>query len=108
MAAESSNTGFHQEHTLNRHAISFQTAAMNNTSEVIPLGNYFALNASTAAMIMPGDSSMLGNSSGLVQAGNSCTSSLVLDSIPGLKHDTGLAVEWSVEEQYKLEEGLVK
>ncbi|KAL1550576.1 hypothetical protein AAHA92_18520 [Salvia divinorum] len=36
------------------------------------------------------------------------TSSLLLDSVPGLKHDTGLAVEWSVEEQYKLEEGLAK
>lgn len=35
-------------------------------------------------------------------------SSLLLDSVPGLKHDTGLAVEWSVEEQYKLEEGLAK
>ncbi|PQP95362.1 uncharacterized protein Pyn_27223 [Prunus yedoensis var. nudiflora] len=32
----------------------------------------------------------------------------LLDSVPGLKHDTGLAVEWSVEEQYKLEDGLVK
>ncbi|KAL6567918.1 hypothetical protein OROGR_001586 [Orobanche gracilis] len=30
----------------------------------------------------------------------------VLDS--GLKHDTGLAVEWSVDEQYKLEQGLAK
>lgn len=35
-------------------------------------------------------------------------SSLLLDTVPGLKHDTGLAVEWSVEEQYKLEEGLAK
>ncbi|KAL6576442.1 hypothetical protein OROHE_000223 [Orobanche hederae] len=26
----------------------------------------------------------------------------------GLKHDTGLAVEWSVDEQYKLEQGLAK
>ncbi|XP_019460800.1 PREDICTED: uncharacterized protein LOC109360388 isoform X3 [Lupinus angustifolius] len=28
--------------------------------------------------------------------------------IPGLKHDAGLAVEWSVDEQYKLEESLVQ
>lgn len=34
--------------------------------------------------------------------------SLLLDTVPGLKHEAGLAVEWSVEEQYKLEEGLVK
>lgn len=32
----------------------------------------------------------------------------VLDSVPGLKHDTGFAVEWSIDEQYKLEEGLAK
>ncbi|XP_027150940.1 uncharacterized protein LOC113751212 [Coffea eugenioides] len=34
--------------------------------------------------------------------------SLLLDTVPGLNHEAGLAVEWSVEEQYKLEEGLVK
>ncbi|XP_042064779.1 uncharacterized protein LOC121808383 isoform X2 [Salvia splendens] len=39
---------------------------------------------------------------------SSSSSPLLLDSVPGLKHDTGLAVEWSVEEQYKLEEGLAK
>lgn len=105
MAAESSNS----EHTLNRHAISFQSAAMNSTSEVIPMANYFGVNASTAGMnmIFPGNSSMIGNTSGLIQAGNSSTS-LLLDSLPGLKHDTGLAAEWTVEEQYKLEQGLAK
>lgn len=41
-------------------------------------------------------------------AGPSSSSPLLLDSVPGLKHDTGLAVEWSVEEQFKLEEGLAK
>ena len=40
-------------------------------------------------------------------AGKSLGSRL-LDTGPGLKHEAGLAVEWSVEEQYKLEEGLVK
>ncbi|KAH7570736.1 hypothetical protein JRO89_XS05G0172900 [Xanthoceras sorbifolium] len=107
MAAESSNTGFHPEHALNRHAISFQSDAINSSSEVIPMGNFYGVNASTAGMILPGNSSMIGNSPGLVRAGSS-SSSLLLDSIPGLKHDTGLAVEWSIEEQYKLEEGLVK
>lgn len=82
--------------------------------------------ASTAAMSMsmnmnmnmrfPGNSSLLGNSSrasapaaGFIQASDSSTS-LLLDSIsiPGIKHDAGLAVEWSVEEQYKLEQGLLK
>ncbi|KAG6396831.1 hypothetical protein SASPL_142988 [Salvia splendens] len=46
----------------------------------------------------------------LFGAQNSINSSLthVLDSFPGLKHDGGFAVEWSVGEQYKLEEGLAK
>ncbi|KAJ6903341.1 hypothetical protein NC651_020748 [Populus alba x Populus x berolinensis] len=69
--------------------------------------------------MLPGSSSLISNntspggsgSDGIVQAqaGNSsASSSLLLDSVPGLKHDAGLAVEWSVEEQYKLEEGLQK
>lgn len=46
----------------------------------------------------------------LFGAQNSLDSSLthVLDSFPGLKHDGGFAVEWSIDEQYKLEEGLAK
>ncbi|KAL8108853.1 hypothetical protein AgCh_025091 [Apium graveolens] len=32
----------------------------------------------------------------------------VLDIVLGLKHEVGLAVEWSVDEQYRLEEGLAK
>ena len=46
----------------------------------------------------------------LFGAQNSLDSSLthVLDSFPGLKHDGGFAVEWSVDEQFKLEEGLAK
>ncbi|KAK4850191.1 hypothetical protein QYF36_004637 [Acer negundo] len=107
MAAESSNTGFHPELVLNRHAISFQSDAINSSSEVIPMGNFYGVNASTTGMILPGNSSMIGNSPVLVRAGSS-SSSLLLDSIPGLKHDTGLAVEWSIEEQYKLEEGLAR
>ncbi|KAL3650643.1 hypothetical protein CASFOL_007046 [Castilleja foliolosa] len=35
--------------------------------------------------------------------GNNC-----LSDSPVLKHDTGLAVEWSVDEQHKLEQGLAK
>ncbi|KAJ8759281.1 hypothetical protein K2173_006801 [Erythroxylum novogranatense] len=117
MAAES-NTGFHQDGTwnsaLHRHAITFQSGAINSTSEMIHMGNYFgmsAVNTSSASMMIPGSSSMINSSPGLVQvqtSNSSGASSLVLDSISGLKHDTGFAVEWSVEEQYKLEEGLLK
>ncbi|KAJ6312775.1 hypothetical protein OIU77_014328 [Salix suchowensis] len=127
MAAES-NTGFHREGTfasaLNRHAISFQSGAINSgcTTDMVPIGmgSYFGINTTTSSSLMlPGTSGLISNnispagcgSGGIVQAqaGNSsASSSLLLDSVPGLKHDAGLAVEWSVEEQYKLEEGLHK
>uniref|UniRef100_A0A5B7CIC7 Myb-like domain-containing protein n=1 Tax=Davidia involucrata TaxID=16924 RepID=A0A5B7CIC7_DAVIN len=109
MAAES-NMGFHFEETLGsalcRHAISFQSGAINSTPEMIPMGNYYGVN-STAGMILPGNSNIINNNPGMTQAGNT-SGSLLLDSVPGLKHDTVLAVEWSVEEEYKLLEGLVK
>ncbi|XP_011021660.1 PREDICTED: uncharacterized protein LOC105123665 [Populus euphratica] len=127
MAAES-NTGFHREGTLpsalNRHAISFQSGAINSgcTTDMVPIGmgSYFGINTNTSSSLMlPGSFGLIGNnnspggsgSGGIIQAqaGNSsASSSLLLDSVPGLKHDAGLAVEWSVEEQYKLEEGLHK
>ncbi|KAL3510117.1 hypothetical protein ACH5RR_029518 [Cinchona calisaya] len=47
------------------------------------------------------------NNLGISQPASSL-GSLLLETVPGLKHEAGLAVEWSVEEQYKLEEGLVK
>lgn len=110
MAAES-NRGFHSEDidsALNRHAISFQSGAMSSLSDMVPMGNYFGLH-STSGMIYSGNSTMTNTNPVLSQPGNpSASPSLLLDSVPGLKHDTGLAVEWSVDEQYKLEEGLVK
>ncbi|EYU35544.1 hypothetical protein MIMGU_mgv1a021761mg, partial [Erythranthe guttata] len=39
---------------------------------------------------------------------DSSSSTLAVDSVPGMKHDTGLAADWSIDEQYKLEEGLTK
>ncbi|XP_028766921.1 uncharacterized protein LOC114724680 isoform X2 [Neltuma alba] len=107
MAAES-NSGFRGEDigsALNQHAISFQSGSINNLSEMVPMGTYFGLN-STSGLIYSGNSSMISSNSVISQANNSSGSSLLLDSVPGLKHDTVLAVEWSVEEQYRLEEGL--
>lgn len=108
-----SNTGFHCDETLssalNRHAISFQSGAINSTSEMLQIGNYFGVNSSSPTMFsgnnnhnstIIANNPVIGNSSG--------ASSLLLDSVPGLKHDVGLAVEWSVEEQCKLERGLVE
>lgn len=107
MEAES-NRGFCNEDinsSMSRHAISFQHGAMNNSmSEMVPMGNYFGL-SSSSGMIYSGNSTFINNTNPVVspQAGGS---SLLLDSVPGLKHDTGLAVEWSLDEQYRLEEGL--
>ncbi|XP_042979655.1 uncharacterized protein LOC122309927 isoform X2 [Carya illinoinensis] len=111
MAAES-NTGFHLQETfgsvMNRHAISFQSGAINSSSEMMPLDNYYGIN-STADLLFFGNSSNIINISPVIcQPGNPSASSLVHDSVPGLKHDTEFAVEWSVEEQYKLKEGLDK
>ncbi|XP_015895851.2 uncharacterized protein LOC107429642 isoform X1 [Ziziphus jujuba] len=111
MATES-NTGFHCEgalgSALNRHAISFQSGAINSTSEMLQMGYSFGVNSNTAAgMMFTGNSTIIGNNPVISQAGSS-SGALLLDSVPGLKHDVGLAVEWSVEEQYKLEEGLAR
>lgn len=112
MAAQS-NAGFHNEDidsVLNRRAISFQPGggAINRLSEMVPMGNYFGLSSSSEMMIYSGNSSIINSNPVMSQAGNPSSSSLLLDSVPGLKHDTGLAVEWSVDEQYRLEEGLAK
>nr|GMD61507.1 fruit SANT/MYB Binding protein1 isoform X1 [Ipomoea batatas] len=117
MAAES-NMGFHQQQ-----AWSFQSGV---SSEMIPIGNFYGhlgvnvnVNNSNSAsglsgggggVLFSGNPNIITNSNnnpGISQAGTSSPSFLI-DTVPGLKHDTGLAVEWSVEEQYKLEEGLIK
>ncbi|CAK7326716.1 unnamed protein product [Dovyalis caffra] len=73
------------------------------------MGSCYDINTATSSSSMlPGNSSMISNntnpdgcgSGGIVQAqaGNSsASSSLLLDSVPGLNHDAGLAIEWSVE-----------
>lgn len=110
MAAES-NPGFHHDQTLgsalNRHAISFQSSAMDCTNEMLLMGNYYGLNGTTD-MMFSGNSGIMNSNPRMNSAAGNSSGSLILDSVPGLKHDAGLAVEWSVEEQYKLEEGLVK
>lgn len=111
MAAES-NTGYHREETLasalSRHAISFHSGAINSSSEMIPMGNYFGVTNATGGMLFSGNSNIINNSNlGTIHSGNS-SSSLLLDSVPELNDDTGLAVEWSLEEQHKLEDGLVR
>lgn len=116
MAAES-NTGFHHQ------SLSFQSGVIgSSSSEMMLMGNYYSSlgmnfnvnnNGGGRGMLYSGNPSVITNSGrsssnpGMRQSG-SCSSSFLIDSVPGLKHDTGLAVEWTPEEQYKLDEGLIK
>ncbi|XP_075484076.1 uncharacterized protein LOC142524158 isoform X1 [Primulina tabacum] len=108
------NAGFHP-HYHQQGAIFKSSGAMSSSSsgsggcEMLSMGNYYG---------NPGGNMNLAVNDGAVEGGmvfssggspNSLSSStLLLDSVPGLKHDTGLAVEWGIGEQYKLEEGLQK
>ncbi|KAL9416842.1 hypothetical protein AB3S75_039931 [Citrus x aurantiifolia] len=107
-----------EEDSLNRrNVISFQSGAVNSSSEVMMMmmnpcaSSAAGMNLNTN-MVFPGNSSLIGNSSlasapGFVQAAADSSSTSLSVSIPGLKHDAGLAVEWTVQEQYKLEQGLL-
>lgn len=106
MASESS-AGFHHHHGgLFKPGVATSTSSSGSGGcELIYLGNY---NNGGGGMNLGGNECPSGRI--LFGAQNSLDSSLthVLDSLPGLKHDTGFAVEWSIDEQYKLEEGLAK
>ncbi|XP_010531890.1 PREDICTED: uncharacterized protein LOC104808054 isoform X2 [Tarenaya hassleriana] len=113
--ATQSNSGFQRDGSLSsmvsRHAINFQSGAVNSTSDMIPMGSYFDPSSGIYTQNFPGNSGMNvinATPSGLLQPGNSSASSLLLDSVPSLKIDASLASEWSAEEQYRLEEGLEK
>ncbi|KAJ0560243.1 hypothetical protein HanHA300_Chr06g0209301 [Helianthus annuus] len=81
------DSGFYHDQTLsygpNRHAISFQSSAIDSTSEMIMMGDYYRMDSN--------NNNNNASRSRMVFSGNS-----------------GLAVEWSVEEQCKLEEGISK
>ncbi|PHU22223.1 hypothetical protein BC332_07330 [Capsicum chinense] len=93
------------------------------SSEMMLMGNYYSSfgmnfnvnsnNGGGRRMLYAGNSSGIANGGrsssnpGMSQS-ESCSSSFLIDSVPGLKHDTGLAVEGTVEEQYKFNEGLIK
>ncbi|XP_039065356.1 uncharacterized protein LOC120210723 isoform X2 [Hibiscus syriacus] len=62
------------------------------------MSGYFA----PPAMLLPGNSSVITSSPSLVQPG----SSLLVDPVSGQKQDAGFAAEWSVDEQYILEDSL--
>ncbi|XP_039069504.1 uncharacterized protein LOC120216058 isoform X2 [Hibiscus syriacus] len=86
---------------MNQQAISFQSAASNSSSEMIPMSGYFA-----PAMNFTRNSGILTASPDLIEAGNSSGSSPLLDSATGLKQDKSVTIEWSVDELYILKDGL--
>ncbi|XP_057777788.1 uncharacterized protein LOC130996295 isoform X2 [Salvia miltiorrhiza] len=100
MTSESS-AGFHHHH----HAGLFTPGGTTSSSSSGGSGNY---TYGGGSMNLGGNECPSGRM--LFGAQNSLDSSLthVLDSFPGLKHDGGFAVEWLIDEQYKLEEGLAK
>ncbi|KAK1416334.1 hypothetical protein QVD17_32123 [Tagetes erecta] len=95
------DTGFYNRQTsgLNQAAICFQFSSTDNKSEMSLMRGLQRIN-SAGSLNFSGNSSFTG-------IGNSCDS-VVVDSVPESKVRTGLDVEWSVEEQYKLEEALPK
>ncbi|KAJ6983880.1 hypothetical protein NC653_026639 [Populus alba x Populus x berolinensis] len=135
MAAES-NTGFHREGTLpsalNRHAISFQSGAINSdcTTDMVPIGmgSYFGINTSTSSSLMlPGSFGLIGNnnspggsgSGGIIQAqaGNSSASSSHADEPTILRYikiaamlrdktvrDVALRCRWMMRKRRKAED----
>ncbi|KAL8241585.1 hypothetical protein R6Q59_011887 [Mikania micrantha] len=102
--------GFHHQQSsgLEQQAILFQSSPNEGQSEMMMIGDLHRMKRlGTGSMNYFGNSSTVSGSSGFTGIGNSCDSHVV-DSVPESKHRAGLAAEWSVEEQYKLEEALVK
>ncbi|KAH7653333.1 Homeodomain-like protein [Dioscorea alata] len=111
MAADS-NASFHQglvpSSMYHSRLVSFQSGATNSVTGTVPAGlnNSGAIN-STGGMLLAANPSMIPNASSVIQSGCS-SSNILLDSVPCLKHDTGLVVEWTPEEQALLKQGLIK
>ncbi|PKA48107.1 hypothetical protein AXF42_Ash015870 [Apostasia shenzhenica] len=106
MAADS-NANFH--HGLfppsfcNQHVVSFQSGGTNSTAGINSPGG----NSSTGTMMLTGNPSSSNNTAPMMFQGNS-QGNLFLEPMAGLKHDTGLAVDWSYKEQAILNHGLLK
>ncbi|KAK1273636.1 hypothetical protein QJS04_geneDACA009891 [Acorus gramineus] len=104
----------------NRLAINFQSGAVNSMSPMNPLMNPGGMGGMTVGMYVHGNSGMMSSTSTMSPSpgGMSSTSAMNLpgssiggpfiDQMPAIKHDTGLSVDWSVDEQAILEDGLVK
>lgn len=92
----------------NQHADSFQPGMMNNTAGLLQgeFSSSGGISGSTA-MVLAGNPGTLYSGSSMVLEGSS-SSNPPLDLVAGLKHDTGLAADWSYKEQALLRHGLIK
>lgn len=110
--SSNSNMGYHYgaigaipASVFNPHVVTFQSGSMSSSSGVLLPVNYSGGINSTAGMIPTGNPGEMNNIAGLVQTGNSI-SGLLLDTVPGLKQETCMTMDWSIEEQSILEECL--
>ncbi|KAL4575580.1 hypothetical protein LXL04_022428 [Taraxacum kok-saghyz] len=103
------DAGFHHQlaSSLSQQAISFQSSPTDTKSEIISIGDFHHMNG-THGMIFSGNSATANSSSAAFSGIGSSCDSIIVDSVPELKQRAGQPVEWSVEEQYKLEEALPK
>ncbi|KAK8934149.1 hypothetical protein KSP39_PZI014703 [Platanthera zijinensis] len=92
----------------NQHADSFQPGMINNTAGLLQGGfsSSGGINGSST-MVLAGNPATLYNGSLMVLEGSS-SSNPPVDLVAGLKHDTGLAADWSYKEQALLRHGLIK
>ncbi|KAK8947660.1 hypothetical protein KSP40_PGU009367 [Platanthera guangdongensis] len=92
----------------NQHADSFQPGMINNTAGLLQgeFSSSGGINGSST-MVLAGNPATLYNGSLMVLEGSSSSNPHV-DLVAGLKHDTGLAADWSYKEQALLRHGLIK
>ncbi|KAH7664342.1 Homeodomain-like protein [Dioscorea alata] len=112
MAADS-NMNFHQglipSSFYNSHLVSFQSGTVSSSTGMVPGGmNSSGAISSSTGMLLSGNPTMMGNGSSVILPRTASGNNILFDPLPGLKHDTGLAVDWSLEEQAILREGLDK
>ncbi|KAK8940852.1 hypothetical protein KSP39_PZI009826 [Platanthera zijinensis] len=111
MAADS-NMSFHNgvfpSSFCHQHVVSFQSGAINNAAGVVQGGINTAGGISGSSnRMLTGNPGNLNNTSAMIFQGNS-QSSMFLEPMACLKHDTGLAADWSYKEQALLHHGLIK
>ncbi|KAL6566273.1 hypothetical protein OROGR_001888 [Orobanche gracilis] len=114
--ASDSSAGFRQHHHHQQRGVLFQSGAgggissnSSSGSGGFSMGDYENLEGRVDLGGNDGPAGVIFSSSvGQNYLKSSYTTTFLVDPVPGLKHDTGLAAEWSIDEQLKLEEGLAR